>query len=698
MVNMNQTPSAAHDILRAMNQVNFFPDDVVIDGNIHRFRRSSHEKKKNCWYVAREFTTKRGSSLHVATWADWSEGNALHRFKSPYQSLYADEQKEIERAAISQTELKSLEWDRVSEEATEKWESLSMVTLEASLYLIKKGLGEQTYGCRIAADPLTRAIILYVPLRDVEGRIWSLQTIQWDGEKRFLPGGKVKGHFHQIGDILSETPILIAEGLATAASLHLALNWPVIVAFDAGNLLEVGPKIRQKYPTHRIIICGDDDAFNGHANVGKDKATKCADFIDAIAVFPRFKDVTSRPTDFNDLHQLEGLEAVRNQIFEAPVVHKVAKNPGKRPKATCQDYFDFFDKHLGGSKKDIMSGDFMTMMEGLWQPVANRLLVLESHAIDTGLLSHNHLQKYLARYIETKPPELLIEIPAWDRIDRVKNISECITLKNCSREDFENLLKDWGSKVFKRLVEPSIQNRILVLKGEQGLGKDTLVESLVGGLDLMTANLTMSRNEVDNLAMLVDHLVLNISEFDRTCRTDASTLKDWITRSEATFRRPYARSAKRYAVRTSFISTVNVDEILRDHTGNRRFLIFDIDSIEFKYPTKESAQILAQFKWLADTDFKPSDESEKKMRQYIEGQTPEDPKEIILEDFDIRIGNMAYGNPSKKGEFTFEDIKEVLSDMSKIHQMRMQTLLTILNRNGRSRKTMVSRVYFKGIS
>ena len=41
---------------------------------------------------------------------------------------------------------------------------------------------------------------------------------------------------------------LIAEGYATAASLHEATGLPVIVAFDAGNLLPVAQAIHKRYP------------------------------------------------------------------------------------------------------------------------------------------------------------------------------------------------------------------------------------------------------------------------------------------------------------------------------------------------------------------------------------------------------------------------------------------------------------------
>jgi putative DNA primase/helicase len=72
---------------------------------------------------------------------------------------------------------------------------------------------------------------LVVPLQDVDGRIHSLETIAPDGAKRFLAGGAKKGHFAVVGaepGPLAEPggPLLICEGWATGASLHIHRHGP----------------------------------------------------------------------------------------------------------------------------------------------------------------------------------------------------------------------------------------------------------------------------------------------------------------------------------------------------------------------------------------------------------------------------------------------------------------------------------------
>lgn len=81
---------------------------------------------------------------------------------------------------------------------------------------------------------------MIVPLYDECGDMWNLQFIKHDGEKIFLKGGRVKRCFHFIGTVDLQDPIIcIAEGYATAASIHLATGLPVAVAFNAGNLMPV---------------------------------------------------------------------------------------------------------------------------------------------------------------------------------------------------------------------------------------------------------------------------------------------------------------------------------------------------------------------------------------------------------------------------------------------------------------------------
>lgn len=124
----------------------------------------------------------------------------------------------------------------------------------------------------------------------------NVQTIAPDSEKRFLSGGLKKGAYFVIGNSAMFTAtnvILICEGYATGATIFDALSYayPVVVAFDAGNLLAVAPAIRAQYPNHRIIICADNDhatELKTGDNVGISKARQAAMAIGGEVVAPNF--------------------------------------------------------------------------------------------------------------------------------------------------------------------------------------------------------------------------------------------------------------------------------------------------------------------------------------------------------------------------------------------------------------------------
>ena len=85
-----------------------------------------------------------------------------------------------------------------------------------------------------------------IAVADADGEIWSLQTIDDDGGKLFMPGGRKRGCMFAIGE--PSDRIVIAEGFATGASIHEATGLAVAVAFDAGNLEPVAQAIRARRP------------------------------------------------------------------------------------------------------------------------------------------------------------------------------------------------------------------------------------------------------------------------------------------------------------------------------------------------------------------------------------------------------------------------------------------------------------------
>jgi phage/plasmid primase-like uncharacterized protein len=155
---------------------------------------------------------------------------------------------------------------------------------------------------------------LMVPVRGPDGEIQSLQFIAADGTKRFMPGGKMAGGWFLLGTVSAGVPVLLAEGFATAATLHETTGHPVMCCFNAGNLGAVATMMQERYPDHPRLVCGDDDRAT-EGNPGRSKATAAAQATGASLVFPRFQGAAG--SDFNDMATEAGPDAVRQTIESA---------------------------------------------------------------------------------------------------------------------------------------------------------------------------------------------------------------------------------------------------------------------------------------------------------------------------------------------------------------------------------------------
>lgn len=182
-------------------------------------------------------------------------------------------------------------------------EKRQSVTQGESEYLMAKGLDGFTF-------PLLPDGSVLLELVDESGAVAAAQTITPQGEKRLLTGSAKRGAYHAVNAAESPQSVLIAEGLATALSVHLMRpDALTVAAIDAGNLIHVAGVMRRKYPQSQIIIAADNDhptaaSETGANNIGKEAAEKAALSVAGWVSLPP----TDSKADWNDYHQKHGLE------------------------------------------------------------------------------------------------------------------------------------------------------------------------------------------------------------------------------------------------------------------------------------------------------------------------------------------------------------------------------------------------------
>lgn len=326
----------------------------IIDGHIHKCRTTYDRKKDRGWYVCHEMPIESGGSIITGAFGYFIgaekfsytiELNGIKVSKEEQALIkkrMAESKKEIELAEKSRR-------DKAAAECESIWNTAEPIG--SNDYLTKKSIN--AYGIRFDAQNT-----ILIPLCDMAGRIHSLQYI-YDSQSKFVKctkrnkdfhsGGGKKGYFHLIGGI-PKTVLLVAEGYATAATLHEATNLPVAVTFDAGNIEPVVAAFRKRYwHKIKILICADNDDLTtcmeckGVINITENPSNcpncskphrrvnagiKCAtdtafvhnaavvvpEFLDKFARFKAFTDSKTKLTDFNDLSNSYGLHTVRSQI------------------------------------------------------------------------------------------------------------------------------------------------------------------------------------------------------------------------------------------------------------------------------------------------------------------------------------------------------------------------------------------------
>ena len=288
------------------------PAEIIADGEIHRFD-SDHSGKSNGAYVLHSDEPQSG---WFKCWKTGTENNWSRGYSETDPVKKEQFQKLIKQRTQERT-VKILELQKnAAIKASTEYQDAKPADPDHP-YLKRKQI-KPVKGLK--QDPTTGDLI--VPIYCKNGNIISRQTINKEGDKYFLKDGQTKGGYFDFGETTEN--IVICEGFATGASIFEATGYRVRCGFNCGNLKEVAIISRDEYPKAHIIIAGDDD-HNTKGNPGRIKAIEAASSIDTSVVFPDFgENRPEKATDFNDLHCLNGLDAVRKCFETIPETMKIS--------------------------------------------------------------------------------------------------------------------------------------------------------------------------------------------------------------------------------------------------------------------------------------------------------------------------------------------------------------------------------------
>ena len=224
-----------------------------------------------------------------------------------------------------------------SEVATKAYHQLENAKLDDP-YIQKKGI--ENIGKLKRLDDGSTVVPLYH-----NGKIANLQMIPaYDSsQKRLMTQAEKMGSYYAIGNGKNPSMVIVAEGMATADSVHQIAtklygkdNVLTLSAIDSGNLANVAAKVQQNFPTAQKVIAADNDAANEQKS-GKNAGLQAAimvthDYKDfQVAICPILADDKGnfKNTDWNDYLKAQGKEQAVRAFPESLNGHTAQKTAVK---------------------------------------------------------------------------------------------------------------------------------------------------------------------------------------------------------------------------------------------------------------------------------------------------------------------------------------------------------------------------------
>ena len=150
----------------------------------------------------------------------------------------------------------------------------------------------------------------------------------------------------------------------------------------------------------------------------------------------------------------------------------------------------------------------------------------------------------------------------------------------CFKKWFVAMVASW-------MKDEVVNHTVLVLVGRQGIFKTTWLDSLIPpALRAYSSKLPLSGQiSKDDRLRLCENGMLNIDEQDAICGREMNIVKSLLTSTDVNERAAYGRLKERRLRLASFCASTNNREFLTDITGNRRWLPFEVESIQNPFHT-----------------------------------------------------------------------------------------------------------------
>lgn len=245
----------------------------------------------------------------------------------------------------------------------------------------------------------------------------------------------------------------------------------------------------------------------------------------------------------------------------------------------------------------------------------------------SGLVHSNWVKQYnpIDEYIEN--------LPAWDGKDRFHELASLVTTDH---PHWERLFTRWFLSMVAHWMnmDPSHANATVpILIGAQGYRKSTFCRMLLAPeLQTYFTDSIDFRSDIEAERALGRFLLVNIDEFDQLNENQFAFVKHLLQKPVTNIRHMFSETIgtqRRYA---SFVGTSNHEDVLRDITGNRRYLCVKVTEPIRTECSVNYRQLYAQAKEmvLGGERYWLNDEDEALLKEYNKAYEVESPLELLL--------------------------------------------------------------------
>ena len=169
--------------------------------------------------------------------------------------------------------------------------------------------------------------------------------------------------------------------------------------------------------------------------------------------------------------------------------------------------------------------------------------------------------------------------------------------RRCFKKWFVAMVASW-------MKDEVVNHQVLVLIGKQGIYKTTWLEHLIPP-ELRQYCCKMSNAgdlNKDERLRIAEFGMINMDEIDALNNRELNQLKSLITTKDVNERAPYAYSKERRIRLASFCASGNRQDFLTDVTGNRRWLPFEVESIQNPFFTTLPYELMYAQAWALAQD------------------------------------------------------------------------------------------------